>query len=193
MKRYLLAITGASGALYARQLLDFFATLSESVLLEVITSKTGEAIFSQECGKGLTDYPFTRYDAKNLFAPCASGSVRYDAMIIAPCSMGTLGRIASGISDNLISRTADVFLKEKRPLVLVPRETPWNLIHIENCRTLLVAGAHMVPASPSFYTSPQTIEELALTVTVRVLDYLGLEHPEAKRWKKPTANSPNLF
>lgn len=186
MKRLVLAITGASGAIYARQLLDFFATPSilSGLHLDLITSPTGEVIFSQETGRKLSDYPFTLYKAKDLFAPCASGSARYDAMMIAPCSMGTLGRIAHGISTDLISRTADVFLKEKRPLILVPRETPFNLIHLDNMRQLSLAGAHLIPACPSFYTAPQTIEELALTVTSRILDFIGFSHPMARRWKE---------
>lgn len=182
MKRILLAITGASGALYAKQLLDFFLECPDTTL-EVIASPTGNSIFSQECGSKLSTYPFKKYDSKNLYAPCASGSIRYDSMIIAPCSMGTLGRIAHGTSDDLISRSADVFLKEKRPLIIVPRETPWSLVHSENVRTLLLAGAHMIPASPSFYTHPQTIEDLALTVTARVLDAIGFSHPRAARWQ----------
>lgn len=183
LPRYLLAVTGASGAIYARQLLDFFKDNTESVTLEVMASKTGEAILRAECQTGLSDYPFVKHDVANLYAPCASGSALYDGMIIAPASMGTIGRIASGVASDLISRTADVSLKERRKLVIVPRETPLNLIHIENFRTLLLAGAHLVPASPSFYTDPHTIEELALTVTGRVLDYVGLTHPSLKRWR----------
>lgn len=182
-QKLILAITGASGAIYARQLLDFFAEHPQAVKLDVIASPTGLSVFAQECHKKLSDYPVTRYDAKDLFAPCASGSVPYQAMIIAPCSMGRLGRIASGVSEDLISRTADVFLKEKRPLLLVPRETPWNLIHLENCRRLLLAGAQIIPACPSFYSSPSSIDELALTVTSRILDLLGFAHPRAKRWR----------
>src|SRR3990167_4412987 len=118
MKRFVIAITGASGALYAKQLLDFFADPARRAFatLDLLASPTGEAIFREECGMRLSDYPFTLYSAKNLFAPCASGSVRYDAMIVVPCSMGTLGRIAHGISSDLISRAADVFLKEKQRL-----------------------------------------------------------------------------
>lgn len=183
MKHLVLAVSGASGAIYARQLLDFFATHRDAVSLEVIASVNGRAIFQSECGKSLKDYPFPLYDAANHFAPCASGSVRRDAMAIAPCSMGTLGRIRAGTSEDLIARTADVFLKERRPLILVPRESPWHALHFEHAHALALAGATIIPASPSFYTNPKTIEELALTVTTRILDHLGFDHPEVKRWK----------
>jgi 4-hydroxy-3-polyprenylbenzoate decarboxylase len=117
-------------------------------------------------------------------APFASGSAIFDAMIICPCSMGTLGRIAAGTSESLTLRAADVFLKERRKLVLVPRETPWSLIHARNALTVLEAGAVLLPAMPSFYTRPTTFEELADTVVWRILDQIGLPSPDARRWKE---------
>jgi 4-hydroxy-3-polyprenylbenzoate decarboxylase len=117
-------------------------------------------------------------------APFASGSNPFDAMIVIPCSMGTLGRIAHGLSDNLLLRAADVALKEKKQLILVPRETPLSLVHIKNFELLLLAGATIIPANPSFYSHPQTIEQVVDTVVARVLDHLGVPHRLAARWKE---------
>jgi 4-hydroxy-3-polyprenylbenzoate decarboxylase len=121
---------------------------------------------------------------KSMNAPFASGSTKFDAMIVIPCSMSTLGRIANGISESLILRAADVFLKERRKLILVPRETPWNLIHARNALAVMEAGAILVPASPSFYTRPANLIELADTVVWRILDQLGVNVPNARRWKE---------
>src|SRR5690606_25560290 len=121
---------------------------------------------------------------KSMNVPFVSGSARFDAMVVVPCSMGTLGRIAAGTSDTTILRAADVFLKERRKLILVPRETPWNLIHARNVTTAMEAGAIVMPASPGFYSRPTTVEELADTVVLRILDQLGLEMPGAFRWKE---------
>jgi len=119
--------------------------------------------------------------------PFVSGSARFDAMIIIPCSMGTVGRIAHGYSDSAIARAADVFLKEKRKLILVPRETPWNLIQARNIVTVLEAGAEVIPAIPAFYHRPETIMDLVDTVVARVLDHIGIEHTLTKRWmEKPS-------
>ena len=121
---------------------------------------------------------------KSMNAPFASGSTKFDAMIVIPCSMGTLSRIAHGMSESLILRAADVFLKERRKLILVPRETPWNLIHARNAVSVIEAGAILLPASPSFYSRPETLVELADTLVWRILDQLGLEAPNACRWKE---------
>jgi 4-hydroxy-3-polyprenylbenzoate decarboxylase len=118
-------------------------------------------------------------------APFASGSAKFDAMVIVPCSMGTLGRIASGTSESLILRAADVFLKERRPLLLVPRETPWSLIHARNAVAVLEAGARLVPAMPSFYSKPETLSDAVDTVVWRILDQLGVDAPQACRWREP--------
>jgi 4-hydroxy-3-polyprenylbenzoate decarboxylase len=119
--------------------------------------------------------------------PFVSGSAQFDAMVIVPCSMGTLGRIAHGYSDSVIARAADVFLKEKRKLILVPRETPWNLIQARNVVTLLEAGAEIIPAIPSFYHRPETVLDLVDTVVARILDHLGIRHPLSQRWMEPKA------
>ena len=119
---------------------------------------------------------------RSMQAPFASGSNVLDAMVIIPCSMGTLGRIAHGSSQDLLLRAADVVLKEKRKLLLVPRETPLNLVHLKNLELLLLAGATILPANPSFYSRPQTVEQVADTVVARVLDHLGIEHQLAVRW-----------
>jgi 4-hydroxy-3-polyprenylbenzoate decarboxylase len=131
----------------------------------------------QDYGK----YPFTFYQKNDFNAPFASGSAQYNCMIVVPCSMGTLGRIASGISDDLVTRAADVILKERRKLILVARETPYNLIHIKNMETVTLAGAIICPATPSFYSRPSTIEEVAMTVVHRILDLAQLKNPSF-RW-----------
>ena len=118
-----------------------------------------------------------------MFVPFVSGSARFDAMVVVPASMGTIGRIATGISDGTIARTADVFLKERRQLVLVPRESPFNLIHLRNMTSLAEAGATIIPANPSFYTQPPSIEALVDTIVARILDHLGVDHQLTKRWQ----------
>ncbi len=172
--KIVVGISGASGAIYAKRLLDFLKnspheitlTASENAL-EIGREEAG--IDYKECG-----YPF--YSSRDFTAPFASGSAKYDALAIIPCSMGMLGRIAHGYSDDLLARTADVFLKEKRKLILVPRETPFSLIHIENLRLVALAGATIIPAIPSFYSKPKTLEEAVDTVIARVLDHLGVEN-----------------
>ncbi len=129
------------------------------------------------------NYPFDFYQKNDFFAPFASGSARFDTMVVAPCSMGTLGRIAAGTSDDLICRAADVILKERRRLILVARDTPLNLIHIRNMQTITEAGGIVCPAVPSFYSLPKTIEDVALTVVNRVVDLIGLEH-QSYRWNE---------
>jgi len=119
-----------------------------------------------------------------MFVPFVSGSARFDSMVVIPASMGTIGRIAHGTSDSTVARAADVFLKERRRLILVPRESPYNLIHLRNMATLTEAGATIIPASPSFYTKPKTITELVDTVVARILDHLGIDHQLVKRWQQ---------
>ena len=169
--KFVIGITGASGALYAIRLLDFLQTTPHHI--ELAISPNAVDIAKDECSFDYyqTDLPI--YGPKDFDAAFASGSAHFDAMVIVPCSMGTLGRIAHGYSDSLITRAADVFLKEKRPLILVPRETPLNLVHIENMRLLAQAGATIVPAIPSFYSKPSTIEEAVDTVVARILDQMG--------------------
>jgi 4-hydroxy-3-polyprenylbenzoate decarboxylase len=186
-RKIIVALSGASGAIYARCLLDELAALKDSPaeVALVFTDKAGE-IWAYETGKEfrIEDYDkdvFSLYSNNDFYAPFASGSSRYDTMIICPASMGMLGRIAHGVSDDLVSRAADVMLKERRRLVLVPRETPYSLVHINNMKLLTEAGAIILPATPSFYTKPSTIEELVMTVVERILDITGFE-ADAKRW-----------
>ena len=178
--RLVVAITGASGAIYAQRLLD---NLRGHEMHLLISDQASEVI-AVELDGGALRLPdgVVRYDNKSMRAPFVSGSTRFDAMVVIPCSMGTLGRIANGCSDDTIARAADVFLKERRRLILVPRETPYNLIHVRNMAQLIEAGADIIPASPSFYSRPQTTQQVADTIVARVLDHLGVEHPLGKRW-----------
>lgn len=182
-KKLVIAVTGASGSVYARTLLDTVAGLSDQVdRVALVFSENAEKVWEYELkDQSYKQYAFERFDKKDFFSPIASGSAGFDAMIVCPCSMGTLGRMAAGISDDLITRAADVQLKERRPLVLVPRETPYNLLHLQHMVSLTQAGAMICPASPSFYSHPESFTALAATVTNRALQLCGL-HPEAYRW-----------
>lgn len=183
MKKIAVAITGASGSIYAKLLLQKLEAL-QAQLAEVSVVMSSNAPFVWETELGDDSYksiPFRVYHKQDFTAPFASGSARYDALIIAPCSMGTLGRIAGGISNDLTTRAADVMLKERRKLILVLRETPYNLVHIRNMETVTLAGGIICPATPSFYSKPQTIEDAAMTVISRVLDLAGLQD-ESYRW-----------
>ncbi|RYZ19125.1 MAG: UbiX family flavin prenyltransferase [Chitinophagaceae bacterium] len=183
MKKIAVAITGASGAIYARLLLQKLEQL-QAQCSEVSVVLSDNAKYNWETELGEKDYerfPFRYFSKNDFMAPFASGSARYDALIVAPCSMGTLGRIAGGISNDLITRGADVMLKERKKLILVVRDTPYNLVHIRNMETVTLAGGVICPATPSFYSKPKTIEEAALTVVDRVIDLAGLEN-ESFRW-----------
>ncbi|CAN5320412.1 flavin prenyltransferase UbiX [soil metagenome] len=181
--KIIVAITGASGAIYANVLLQKLQQLQEQIdTVGIVMSDNAKDVWKFELGN--TDYekfPFKIYSKSDFFAPFASGSAKYNTMIICPCSMGTLARIASGISNDLTTRAADVILKERRKLILVARDTPLSLIHINNMKTVTEAGGIICPASPSFYSKPQTFEELASTVIDRVLDLAGLEQ-KSYRW-----------
>lgn len=183
MKKIVLAITGASGAIYAKQFLDEIKRQSQ-VELFVVASENAHQVFQEELQTPLREYWPKIYSPKDFDVPFVSGSVKFDGMVILPCSMGTLGRIASGISNDSITRAADVFLKEKRRLILVPRETPLNLIHLRNMATLAEAGAVILPAMPSFYGDQITLGEATITVVARVFDHLQLDHDLVKRWKE---------
>jgi 4-hydroxy-3-polyprenylbenzoate decarboxylase len=174
-RKIIVAITGASGAVYAQQLLLKIAGVKDPPEeIAVIFSETAKEIWEYETGtKYVSVPPANEYNNKSFYAPFASGSSLYDTMIICPASMGTTGRIANGTSDDLISRAADVVLKEKRKLIIVPRETPYNYIHIKNMETLTLAGAIICPASPSFYSKPETINDLVMTVVDRIIDLSG--------------------
>lgn len=180
-----IAITGASGSIYAQLLLDRLVELKEQCkAVGVVMSNNAKDVWQTELGnESYTNYPFTFYDTIDFTAPFASGSAQYNTMIIVPCSMGTLGRIASGISNDLTTRAADVILKERRKLILAIRETPYNLIHIKNMETVTLAGGIICPATPSFYSKPSSIEEAALTVVDRILDLAGL-NINSYRWGK---------
>jgi 4-hydroxy-3-polyprenylbenzoate decarboxylase len=179
--RIVIAITGASGALYAQRLLDHLKP--EEHEIHVLLSNYAHSVIAEELPRGLRLPEGTvPYNPRSMNAPFASGSNAADAMVIIPCTMGTLGRIAHGYSEDLLLRTADVVLKEKKKLILVPRETPLNLVHVRNFELLLLAGAVILPANPCFYTRPHTVTQLADTVVARVLDHLGIKHDLVARW-----------
>ena len=184
MKKIVVAISGSSGALYAKILLDKLQQLeAQWDAVGVVLSDNALINWELEVGKPqFEDYPFDFYDKKDFYAPFASGSAQYDTMIVCPCSMGMLARIATGISNDLITRAADVVLKERRRLILVTRETPLNLIHINNMKTVTEAGGIICPAVPSFYGNPTSIEAALATVVDRVLDLAGLKLEGAYRW-----------
>ncbi len=183
MQKIVVAITGASGSIYARQLLTKLLQAKEQISeLSMVMTDNAKSVWKTELGdEDYQDIDILRFDKNDFMAPFASGSAQYNTMIIIPCSMGTLGRIANGISDDLITRAADVMLKERRKLILVARETPYNLIHIKNMETVTLAGGIICPATPSFYSKPQTIEEVAATVVDRVIDIAGLKR-DSFRW-----------
>jgi 4-hydroxy-3-polyprenylbenzoate decarboxylase len=178
--KLVVAATGASGAIYLQRLLAQIDPIKHEVHL--VLSAFAKQVISEEIGVLEVPPGVQQHGDRSMNVPFASGSTHFDAMIICPCSMGTLGRIAAGTSDSTLLRAADVFLKERRKLILVPRETPWNLIHARNVVTLIEAGAIVMPASPGFYSRPQTIADVADTVVARVLDQIGLPVPGAYRW-----------
>ncbi|MES2653182.1 MAG: UbiX family flavin prenyltransferase [Bacteroidota bacterium] len=184
-KKIIIAITGASGSVYAKLLLDNLLKLSNQIdKVGIVMSDNAREVWRFELGnEEYNQYPFTFYSKMDFNAPFASGSAKYDTMIIVPCSMGTLGRIAHGISNDLISRAADVILKERRKLIAVVRDTPFSLIHINNMKTVTEAGGIICPANPSFYSIPKTIEEVAQTVVSRIIDLAGLEQ-DSYRWNE---------
>ena len=185
MHKIVVAITGASGSIYARLLIEkLLAIRNQWKELSVVMSDNAKLVWQTELGNEDYKKYDVRFFAKDDFmAPFASGSGQYDIMVIIPCSMGTMGRIANGSSDDLITRAADVILKERRKLICVVRDTPYNLVHIRNMETLTLAGAVICPATPSFYSRPQTIEAVAATVVDRVIDLCGL-NIDTYRWGK---------
>ncbi len=183
--RILVAITGASGSLYAQRLLDALDPAEHEV--HVVLSRYAPVVLQEELGAqdGLRLRPgVVTHNLRSMNAPFASGSNAFDAMVVIPCTMGTLGRIAHGISEDLLLRAADVMLKERRRLILVPRETPLSLVHVRNFELLLLAGAILLPANPSFYSRPPTVEAVVDTVVARVLDHLGVPHSLQARWRE---------
>ncbi|MCW8891823.1 MAG: UbiX family flavin prenyltransferase [Deltaproteobacteria bacterium] len=196
MKNIVVGITGASGSIYGLRLVDELLRAEHQVAIlltnagrQVLAFETGLALAEtpQECLEQLKEYyqqaeKLIHYGLDDFFSPVASGSSAPDAVVICPCSMGTAGRIAAGLSDNLLERVADVALKEQKKLLLVPRETPFNQIHLENLLRLSQAGAQILPAMPAFYQRPRSVEDLVNFVVGKVLDNLGVEHQLFKRW-----------
>lgn len=183
MKKIAVAITGASGSVYARLMLQKLAAMKEQISeLSIVMTENAKEVWRTELeDESYQNFEGRYFSTKDFSAPFASGSAKYDALIIIPCSMGTLGRIASGMSNDLITRGADVMLKERKKLVCVIRDTPYNLIHIRNMEAVTLAGGIICPASPSFYSKPVSIEQAAATVVDRVLDLVGL-HNNSFRW-----------
>lgn len=181
MHKIVLAITGASGSIYAKLLLDKLLSIKEQwIELSVVITENAKLVWKTELDNDPDNFRDSKYNVRfysqqDFLAPFASGSGNYNTMIICPCSMGTLGRIASGVSNDLITRAADVVLKERRKLICVIRDTPYNLIHIRNMETVTLAGGIICPATPSFYSKPKTIEQTAATVVDRVIDLAGLQ------------------
>lgn len=185
MNKIVVAVTGASGSIYAKLLLDkLFLIKSQWSALSIVITDNAKLVWQTELGQNdYNKYEAKYYEKNDFMAPFASGSGNYNTMIIIPCSMGTIGRIATGISNDLISRASDVILKENRKLICVVRETPYNLIHLKNMETITQAGGIICPATPSFYSKPTTIEEVVATVVDRVIDLAGLKI-ETFRWGK---------
>ncbi len=183
MQKLVVAVSGSSGSIYAKVLFDKLAALrSQWEAVGVELSDNARLNWELEVGPpDFSAYPFDFYEKNNFYAPFASGSARYATMIVCPCSMGTLARIATGVSTDLVTRAADVMLKERRRLILVTRDTPLSLIHINNMKTVTEAGGIICPATPSFYSKPKTLEEVAGTVVDRVLDLAGFELKSFRR------------
>jgi len=185
--KLVIAATGASGAIYLQRLLEQIDCAAHDVHL--VMSAYADKVAKQELESFRIPADVSRHSENDMNVPFVSGSARFDAMVIVPCSMATLGRIASGSSDTVLLRAADVFLKERRKLILVPRETPWNLIHARNVVTLLEAGAVVLPAIPSFYSRPNSVTAVVDTVVWRILDQIGLPNPSAYRWGEKAAST----
>lgn len=181
------AITGASGSIYAQQLLSTLHQLKDKLQeVHIVWTSNAQTVWQEELGEATYDkFAFPTWDNRDFYAPFASGSAGFDALIICPCSMGTLGRIAAGISDNLITRAADVMLKERKKLICVIRENPYNLIHINNMKTLTEAGGIICPASPSFYHRPASLAEATQSVIDKIIQLLGIDHAHF-RWGGPS-------
>ena len=185
MKKIIVAIGGSSGSIYAKVLLDKLQLLENQIdKVGIVMSDNAKYNWQYELdNEDYKNYPFDFYEKMNFMAPFASGSAKYDTMIVCPCSMGLMARIATGVSNDLVTRAADVILKERRRLILVPRDTPFSLIHINNMKIVTEAGGIICPATPSFYSKPATFEQLAATVIDRVIDLAGLE-AESYRWSE---------
>ncbi|HEX5553912.1 MAG TPA: UbiX family flavin prenyltransferase [Chitinophagaceae bacterium] len=194
MHRIVVAITGASGSIYAKLLLEKLQLYDDQWDdIGLVMSDNAKTVWRTELeNASYEELPFHQFGSRDFMAPFASGSARYDVMIICPCSMGMLGRIAHGISDDLISRAADVILKERRKLICVLRDTPYNLIHIQNMKTVTEAGGIICPATPSYYSKPRTMEELAATVVDRVLELGGIQLQTFRWGEEAEEEEPGL-
>ena len=183
MKKVVVAVGGSSGSIYAKVLLDKLQALSAQIeSVGIVMSDNAKFNWEYELeNRAFEDYPFDFYQKNDFMAPFASGSAKYETMFVCPCSMGLMARIATGVSNDLTTRAADVILKERRRLILLPRDTPYSLIHINNMKLLTEAGAIICPASPSFYSRPTTFEQLAATVVDRALDLAGFDL-KSYRW-----------
>lgn len=187
MKKIVVGIGGASGSIYAKVLMDKLKYLkSQTAAVGIVMSENAKFNWKYELdNEDYLNYPFDFYESKDFMAPFASGSAKYDTMIVIPCSMGLLGRVANGVSSDLITRAADVVLKERRKLIMVTRETPLSMIHLNNMQAVTQAGGIICPAVPSFYSKPKSFEELAATVVDRVLDLAGFDLG-SYRWGEQT-------
>lgn len=185
--KLVIGVTGASGSVYLQRLLEQIDPVANE--LHLVMSSHAKQVAAQELAQLKIPDGVRQHGENDLNVPFVSGSARFDAMIIIPCSMSTLGRLATGSGESALLRAADVFLKERRKLIVVPRETPWNLVHARNVVTLLEAGAIVLPAIPSFYSRPQTVNDVVDTVVWRVLDQIGLPSPRAYRWQSDKTNS----
>jgi 4-hydroxy-3-polyprenylbenzoate decarboxylase len=185
-RRIVVGISGASGAPYAERLLEVLSApaLRERVSVSLVLSATAQQVWDLECAKPLSAFPFPVFTGRDYSAPFASGSSAPETMVIVPASMSTVARVAHGISDNLLTRAADVVLKERKRLIVVPRETPYSEVHLANMLALTRLGALILPASPSFYGKPTSVRDLLDTVIGRLLDQLGLAHALTRRWGK---------
>lgn len=197
MKTITIGITGASGSIYAQRLLALLNDSAEVARIDLVITQAGVRVVGEELGLkvagndprvvrellGKDSEKVVVHSASDIGATIASGSYLSDAMIIVPCSMGSLAAIATGITRDLVHRAADVMLKENRTLIIVPRETPFNVIHLENMLKLARMGVRIVPAMPSFYHFPQTIDDLVEHFTHRLLDHLGIGHEQLTRWE----------
>jgi 4-hydroxy-3-polyprenylbenzoate decarboxylase len=181
--RFVVGVTGASGAIYAYRLISHLKDLGQEVHL--VISEMGRKVIAYEGFPRLAEAADKVHDIGDMFAPIASGSWRHQGMVVVPCSMGTLAKAAHGIGDNLLTRAADVCLKERLKLILVPRETPMSSLHLQNQKILSDLGAVIIPANPSFYHKPASIDDLVDTVLSRVLDHLDLDHAVGQRWRDP--------
>ncbi len=183
--KIVIAVTGASGSIYAKLLIDKLSAIREQFAeLAIVFSDNAKEVWKLELdNEDYKNYPYKVYSKNDFMAPFASGSAKYNIVVVCPCSMGTMARIATGMSNDLITRAADVILKERRKLILVTRDTPLSLIHINNMKTVTEAGGIILPASPSYYSKPKTIEELAATVADRIIDLMGLEN-DTYRWSE---------